>query len=237
MSLQENIEPKMTIKLTVGELRKELVDYSDNTINEKRNIMDLKCYNCSGDLNDEHYVLCDEKCYYCFSCDTIQYININGKTEEGHNIICEKYYDCNYCDSETPNTDKTNFIEFTDNFIFNKNKNNDSKIKYNNKFYHYDCLCKFLGYDYMKFVCNKCKIYCKDIDNMRNINNKPYEEDINVCVNCFNESNIPKCYNNRCGGKNVLPICCEMKGRYNYAKACKKCYDKDWIKQYCDMCR
>jgi len=53
----------------------------------------------------------------------------------------------------------------------------------------------------MKLVCNKCKIYCKSIDNMRNINNKKYKEDINVCVNCFYESDIPKCYNNGCSGK------------------------------------
>ena len=58
----------------------------------------------------------------------------------------------------------------------------------------------------------------------------------NVCIKCFDETNIPKCYNNNCGGKFVLPICCKMDG-YNYAMACKKCSKEDWIKQYCDMCR
>lgn len=195
------------------------------------NNMDPKCCCCSDDLYLER---CSGKCLFCMNCLTFQYINMNGKIEEGHNIICKKYYDCDYCVEETQ-IDKTNFIEFTDNFIFDKN--NDSNVKYNNKFYHYDCLCKFLGDDYMKLVCNKCKIYCNNIDNMRNINTQAYEKDINVCIECFNESNIPKCYNDGCGGKYVLPICCEFYGRTNYAKACKKCCEKDWIKEYCDICR
>ena len=166
---------------------------------------------------------------------TIDIINMDGKTEEGHNIICDKYYDCDYCEKEIINLDKNNFIEFSDDFLFNIN--NNIGIKYNNKFYHYDCLCKFLGNDYMKLVCSKCKIYCKDISNMRNINNDTYKKDINVCIKCFNETKIPKCYNNGCNGQYVLPICCETKGRYNYAMACKKCSKKDWIKEYCKMCR
>ena len=193
------------------------------------------CCNCSDDINYEHCIRCDGKCYYCWNCVTFQYINMDGKTEEGHNIICDKYYDCDYCDSDIINLDKNNFIEFSDDFIFNIN--NNIGIKYNNKFYHYDCLCKFLGNDYMKLVCSKCKIYCKDISNMRNINNDTYKEDINVCIECFNETNILKCYNNGCNGQYVLPICCHTKGRYNYAMACKKCSKKDWIKKYCEMCR
>ena len=171
----------------------------------------------------------------CCNCVTFQYINMDGKTEEGHNIICDKYYDCDYCEKEIINLDKNNFIEFSDDFLFNIN--NNIGIKYNNKFYHYDCLCKFLGNDYMKLVCSKCKIYCKDISNMRNINNDTYKKDINVCIKCFNETKIPKCYNNGCNGQYCLPICCHTKGRYNYAMACKKCSKKDWIKQYCEMCR
>ena len=89
----------------------------------------------------------------------------------------------------------------------------------------------------MKLVCSKCKIYCKDISNMRNVNNDVYKKDINVCIKCFDETNIPKCNNNNCGGKFVLPICCKMDGYNNYAMACKKCSKEDWIKQYCDMCR
>ena len=171
----------------------------------------------------------------CCNCVTFQYINMDGKTEEGHNIICDKYYDCDYCEKEIINLDKNNFIEFSDDFLFNIN--NNIGIKYNNKFYHYDCLCKFLGNDYMKLVCSKCKIYCKDISNMRNINNDTYKKDINVCIKCFNETKIPKCYNNGCNGQYVLPICCHTKGRYNYAMACKKCSKEDWIKEYCEMCR
>ena len=195
----------------------------------------IECFNCSDDLSYEHCIRCDGKCYYCWTCTTFQYINMNRKTEEGHNIICEKYYDCDYCGTKTSNIDKNNFIEFSDDFIFNSN--NDVSIKYSDKFYHYDCLCKFLGNDYMKLVCSKCKIYCKDISNMRNVNNHVNKKDINVCITCFNETNIRKCYNNKCNGQYVLPICCETRGRINYAMACKKCSEEDWIKQYCDMCR
>ena len=49
----------------------------------------IECCNCSDDLSYEHCILCDGKCYYCWNCSTIQYINMNGKTTEGHNIICE----------------------------------------------------------------------------------------------------------------------------------------------------
>ena len=193
----------------------------------------IECCNCSNDLSHEHCICCDGKCYYCWECTTFQYINMDRKTEEGHNIICEKY--CDYCRTKTSNIDKNNFIEFSDDFIFNSN--NDVSIKYSDKFYHYDCLCKFLGNDYMKLVCSKCKIYCKDISNMRNVNNHVNKKDINVCITCFNETNIRKCYNNKCNGQYVLPICCETRGRINYAMACKKCSEEDWIKQYCDMCR
>ena len=108
----------------------------------------------------------------------------------------------------------------------------------------YECLCKFLGNDYMKLVCSKCKIYCKDISNMRNVNNHVNKKDINVCIKCFDETNIPKCYNNKCGGKFVLPICCKINtldvvnpSSYNYAMGCKKCSNENWIKEYCNMCR
>ena len=194
----------------------------------------IECCNCSDDLSYNHYSKCNGKCYYCLNCLTFQYINIDGITE-GHNIICEKYYDCVYCGKETSNIDKKNFIEFSDDFIFNEN--NDIGVKYSDKFYHYDCLCKFLGNDYMNIVCNKCKIYCKDITNMRNINNNVDKKDINVCIKCFDETNIPKCYNNKCNGQYVLPICCETKGRYNYANGCEKCSNEDWIKAYCGRCR
>lgn len=134
---------------------------------------------------------------------------MDRKTTEGHNIICEKYYDCGYCGKETLNIDKNMFIEFSDDFIFNID--NSVCVKYSAKFYHYDCLCKFLGNDYMNLVCNECKIYCKDITNIRNINNHDFNKDINVCIECFDKTNIPKCYNNGCDGKYVLPICCETK--------------------------
>ena len=192
----------------------------------------LNCCNCSDDL---YLICCDEKCYFCLACCTYQHIDNDGKTIEGHNIICKKYYDCDYCLKETQPIDNNNFREITNNFIFDIN--NDVRIKYSDKFYHYDCLCKFLGDDYMKLVCSKCKIYCKDISNMRNINNHVHKEDINVCIECFDATNIRKCYNNGCDGKYVLPICCERKGQYNYAMGCKKCSKKNWIEEYCDMCR
>ncbi len=195
----------------------------------------IKCCNCSDNLSYKHCILCDGKCYYCWNCNSIQYINMDGKTTNGHNIICEKNYDCDYCGKETTNIDKNIFIEFSDDFIFNID--NGVCVKYSDKFYHYDCLCKFLGNDYMKLVCNKCKIYCKDITNMRNINNHVSNKDINVCIECFDATNIPKCYNNGCDGQYVLPICCKTKGRYNYAMGCKKCSNENWIKQYCDWCR
>ena len=86
-------------------------------------------------------------------------------------------------------------------------------------------------------ICSKCKKYCKDISNMRNINNDTYKKDINVCIKCFNKTKIPKCYNNGCNGQYVLPICCELEGRINYAMACKKCSKENWIEKYCEMCR
>ncbi len=75
------------------------------------------------------------------------------------------------------------------------------------------------------------------ITHMRNVNNHVNKKDINVCIKCFNETNIRKCYNNGCNGQYVLPICCETRGRINYTMTCKKCSEEDWIKQYCDMCR
>ena len=61
-----------------------------------KTIDDIKCCNCSDDINYERCIRCDGKCYCCWTCDTFQYINIEEKTEEGHNIICDKYYDCEY---------------------------------------------------------------------------------------------------------------------------------------------
>ena len=33
-------------------------------------------------------------------------------------------------------------------------------------------------------------------DNINYIKNKAYDKNINVCIKCFNETNIPKFYNN-----------------------------------------
>ena len=72
----------------------------------------IECCNCSDDVSYEHCIRCEGKCNYCWNCNTVQYINMDRKTEEGHNIICEKYYDCDYCETKTSNIDKNNFIEF-----------------------------------------------------------------------------------------------------------------------------
>ena len=114
----------------------------------------IECCNCSHNINYEYCICCNGKCVYCLNCITVQYVNTDGKTIKGHNTICKNYYNCNYCDNEIIIIDKTNFIDLTNNFIFDKSNDNDF-IKYNNKFYHYDCFCKFLGYDYMELVCNK----------------------------------------------------------------------------------
>lgn len=190
----------------------------------------IECCNCSDNINYDHCIQCDGKYYWCWTCGTYQHITgDDGKTKEGHNIICEKYYYCDYCDKKLLNINESNFIQFSNDFIFNKN--NDITVIYEDTFYHYECLCKLLGDSYKKQVCNICKIYCNDINNMKNINNRTYDKDINVCRKCFDESNIPKCYYNGCNGQYVLHICCESRGQYNYAMACKKCSEKDWIKQ------
>ena len=91
----------------------------------------IKCCNYSNNLSYEHCIWCDGKYYYCWNYNSIQYINMDGKTTEGHNIICEKNYDCDYCEKnydcdycgkETLNIDKNIFIEFSDDFIFNIDK-------------------------------------------------------------------------------------------------------------------
>jgi len=54
---------------------------------------------------------------------------MDRKTEKGHNIICDDYYNCDYCVKKTLNIDKNDFIEFSDDFIFNSN--NDISILIN----------------------------------------------------------------------------------------------------------
>ena len=70
----------------------------------------------------------------------------NGMMKEGHNIICETYYDCFYCKKEPLGIN--NYIDFTDDFTFDKN--NNIIVKYCNNFYHYNCLYEFIG---KNFIC------------------------------------------------------------------------------------
>ena len=226
-------------------INKNLIKSEDINTNEEVKPNNIRCYNCSDDMNYKHYISCDGRCYFCWQCCEIQHINEENKTIEGHHVTCNKYYDCVECNETTiGKEDKHNYIDFVDNdfpddsFIFDKDIN--TNIKYNNKYYHYECFCKFLGKDYMKLVCNKCKIYCKDINNMRNIYNKKYDLDDNriyVCVKCYDKTDIYKCYYNEHAGKYPILICCERFGKYNYANGCEICIKDDWIKEYCDSCR
>ena len=194
-----------------------------------------KCYNCSTNM-DYQNTFCGGLCFICWQCEKIQYLDDDDKINKWHNPQCEDYNNCYHCDKNI-DLDKNNIIDYTNNdYIFNKEPEKFI-AKYNNMFYHYDCLCKFLGDDYIRLVCSKCKIYYKNSTNMRNINNYRAEKHTLVCINCFDESDIPKCYNNGCDRKYVLPICCETKGRYKYAIGCKKCSNENWIKAYCNWCR
>jgi len=202
----------------------------------------IECYNCRNELKYERYISCDGKCYWCFECCEYQHINKENKITKGHNITCDEYYNCDECNKTTIGIDNNNYIDFIDNdfpdesFIFDKDIN--TNIKYNNKYYHYECFCKFLGDDYMNLVCNKCKRYCKDINNMRDINNDPkIIKGINVCVECYDNTDIRKCYNNSCKGERVVMQCYFYSQCKKYAKGCIECTKNDWIKEYCNECR
>ena len=207
-------------------------------MNLSENLIDINCYNCNTDMNYKHYISCDGKCYWCWECCEIQCIDNNMKTIKGHNIVCNKYYDCDKCNETTiGKEDKHNYNDFPDDsFIFDKDIN--TNIKYNNKYYHYECFCKFLGTDFMKLVCNKCKIYCKDINNMRDINDNPKTiEQINVCIKCYDNTDMYKCYNNECNGDSVVMKCYYYGLCKKYSQGCIKCNEINWINEYCDWCR
>ena len=229
-------------------ISKNLIKSDDINTNEEVKPNNIRCYNCSDDMNYKHYISCDGRCFFCWQCFETQHINEENKTIEGHHVTCNKYYDCDECNETTiGKEDKHNYIDFIDNdfpddsFIFDKDIN--TNIKYNNKYYHYECFCKFLGKDYMKLVCNKCKIYCKDINNMRDINDNPGTiEQINVCIKCYDNTDIRKCYNNyydnnACKGERVIMKCYYYGLCKTYSHGCIRCNKSDCIKEYCDWCR
>ena len=220
-------------------LSNDLINSDDNNTNKEVKPNIIQCYDCNTDMNYKHYISCDGKCYWCWECGETQYIDNNMKTIKGHNIICDDYYKCNECNKTTIEIDNRIVIDYDDDFIFDKEPQT-TIIKHNNMYYHYDCFCRNLGEKYMKLVCSKCKKYCKDINNMRNIYNKQYDLDDNrtyVCVECYNMTDIHKCYYNGHAGKYPILICCERNGKYNYANGCEVCIKDDWITGYCDFCR
>jgi len=208
-------------------------------LNEEIKPNNIQCYDCSDDMNYKHYIACDGKCFWCWQCLESQHINEENKMTKGHHVNCNKHYDCDICNKTTiKEGDKYIYIDFTESFIFDKDIN--TNIKYNDKYYHYECFCKFLGEDYMKLICNKCKKYCKDINNMRNIYNKKYDLNDNrtyVCIECYDKTDIYKCHYNGHAGKYPILICCERDGEYKYANGCEVCIENDWISGYCNECR
>jgi hypothetical protein len=176
MSWKDTISKNLikSVEIKIGNVK--FVDDMNNII-EVKTIG--KCYNCHNDINHIMSISCGGTCYRCFQCLEIQHIDEDNKIIKGHNVICKEYISCDYC-IEVIIVNKSNHIEFIDDdFIFDKEP--QTLIKHNDNFYHYECLCKFLGKGYMNRVCNICKIYYKDIDNMRDINNNQGTiEQINV---------------------------------------------------------
>ena len=219
------------------------MDYNDNS--SKKVITVNKCYNCYNIINIDMIMSCSKYCYMCCKCSEIQHIDEINDVIKGHDSLCDKYIMCDYC-IEDINADKSNFIEFIDcsnfikyvddDFIFDKEP--QTLIKHNDNFYHYECFCKFLGTDFMKQVCNKCKTYCNNINNMRDVNNDQSTiEQINVCIECYYNINIRECYNNGCNGNSVVMKCCYYDQCKNYTQGCKKCISKNYGGEYCDWCR
>jgi hypothetical protein len=75
------------------------ISYQDNDKNNQLVILDktsyindekrIECYNCFNDMNYDHYIFCNGKCYWCWECSETQYININGSTTVGHHPDCK----------------------------------------------------------------------------------------------------------------------------------------------------
>ena len=242
MSWKDTISKNLikSVEVNIGNVK--FVDDMNNIIEVKTV---GKCYNCHNDINHSMSVSCDGKCYMCYKCLEIQHLDEDNKIIKGHNVICKEYISCDYC-IEVINADKSNFIEFIDDsnfikyvdddFIFDKEP--QTLIKHNDNFYHYECFCEFLGTDFMNRVCNICKIYSKDIDNMRDINNnQSIIEQINVCIECYYKTNIRECYNNGCNGQRVVMRCCYYDQCKDYAQGCKKCISENYGGEYCDWCR
>lgn len=202
----------------------------------------IYCYDCSDEINSKHNIYCngtsDWCCYLCWQCFGIQHINKENKMTEGHHVNCNEYYNCHECNEPTVEKDTQNYIDFPDDgFIFDKDTN--TNVKYNDKYYHYECLCKSLVCN----TCNTCKKYCKDMNDMRDINNDPKAtKQIYVCIECYDNADIYKCYNNYhdsdgCKGERVLMKCYFHSQCKKYSQGCIKCNKSDWIKEYCDWCR
>lgn len=207
----------------------------------------IDCYDCSNDMGYKHNIHCksknDQYCYFCWNCCQIQHINDENKMTKGHHITCDEHYNCGICHKTTikEEEDKYNYIDFIENFIFDKDVN--TIIKHNNEYYHYECFCKILGKDYMSLVCNICKKHCKNIDDMRDTNDDPKTaKRINVCIECYDSADIRKCYNNYhdingCKGERVITKCYFYSQCKTYSRGCIKCNKNDWITEYCDSCR
>lgn len=197
-----------------------------------------KCYNCHNDININMTIDCSKYCYKCSNCIEIQHIDDYDNTIiKGHDIFCKEYIRCDYC-VEDIYIDKNNFVEYIDDddFIFNKDQH--TLIKHNDIFYHYKCFCKSLGEEYMNRVCNICKLYCRNVDNIKNINNNQGSIDrISACKYCYIMSDIRKCYNNGCNGEQVVMKCVYYSQCKNYTQGCEKCIRERYGEEYCDECR
>ena len=64
---------------------KKVKKYYDLDNDEKR----IECYNCFNDMNYDHYIFFNGKCYWCWECSETQYINNNGSTTVGHHPDCK----------------------------------------------------------------------------------------------------------------------------------------------------
>jgi hypothetical protein len=208
-----------------------------NQIN--KNITIGKCYNCSTNMDYYQNTFCGGLCFICWQCKKIQYLDDDDKINKWHNPQCEDYNNCYHCDKNI-DLDKNNIIDYTNNnYIFNKEPEKFI-AKYNNMFYHYDCLCESTNKHFMKLFCTHCKIFCENIYNMRNICNMHMiggiiGRGIYVCIECYDNSDVPKCVVD--GHNNPILICCYTRGEYVYANGCEKCVEEDFMKQYCDRCR
>ena len=184
-------------------------------------------------------------CEFC-KTDINRLEDVDEDIDNFHNDCFCKYNEnilgnfiCHFenCQNKTQIINKNNFINYSKDFIFNKNNNDNDNVKYNDRYYHYNCLCNELN---MNLICSECKIYCNDSNNMRDLNNKKYIEmdndnSINVCIECFTKSHIRKCYKKSCSKEYVVQLCTYNPQCGNYSRGCLNC--NGWCDEYCDYCR